>query len=410
MSLTQNDFPNPTAYNAYLAQEAARKKAAEDAAKKKADEEGTKKKSPAATATSPTPPAAPAESLPADATDVIGRIEPIDVTPYQAGQTTTEDEDTVGEDGLTAYQRKLIQLQEDAVRRQQEALEFRPREDARDVIRRVLTQYKLESLTDIIWNKYAGQEVNIEDEGALIYSIREEEAYKKRFAANQARIEKGLAELLPSSYLELEDAYRRVLSNNGMPPGFYDSEDDFTQFIANDISVQELQNRIQQGYRLVADADPEVRRKMEELYGVSEGDLAAYFIDPNRARPLLVAADYQRQARAAQIAARAQEQAGIRLEGGLAEDLARRGVTQEEAMAGFGEIGALGELRQRFAGEEDITEQGIVGARFGIDVQAAEQLERRKQRRVAAFAGGGSFARTTGATSGATRVAVGGAE
>lgn len=404
MSLTQNDFPNPAAYNAYLAQEAARKKAADEAAKKKTAQDGTKQKTAATTAT------ISAASLPADTPDIIERIQPFDVTPYQPGQTTTEDGETVGDDGLTPYQRRLIQLQEEALRREQEALQFRPREDARDVIRRVLTQYKLESLTDVIWNKYAGQEVDISDEAALVYSIREEDAYKKRFAANQARMEKGLSELLPSSYLELEDAYRRVLANNGMPSGFYDSEDDFTQFIANDISVQELQNRIQQGYRLVADADPEVRRKMEELYGVSEGELAAYFIDPNRARPLLVAADYQRQARAAQIAARAQEQAGISLGGGLAEDLARRGITEEQALAGFGEIGALGELRQRFAGEEDITEQGIVGARFGIDVQAAEQLERRKRLRTSAFAGGGSFARTTGATSGATRVAVGTAE
>jgi len=402
MSMTRNDFPNEAVYQAYLDMEReARQASAFEARDAIGRPLKTPNRPPDQPPTSPTPP-------PAGNFD-IGRIQPFDVTPYTP-EGSTGAEDGVGDDGLSEFERRLIAIQEESARRQQEALQFRPREDARDVIRRVLSQYKLESLADIIWNKYAAQEVNLDDDAALIYSIREEDAYKKRFAANQARIEKGLPELLPSSYLELEDTYRRVLANNGMPQNFYDNDDDFAQFIANDVSAQELQNRIQQGYRLVADADPQVRNKMFELYGVTEGELAAYFIDPQRAKPLMVAADYQRQARAAQIAARAQEQAGIRLSGQLAEDLARRNVSPEEAQAGFSEIGALGELRQRFAGEADISEQDIVGARFGINVDAARELESRKRRRVKEFTGGGSFARTTGATSGTVRLAVGESE
>lgn len=281
------------------------------------------------------------------------------------------------------------------------------RESALASIRAGLARYGLEGLAEVLWQKHTQKLVNIEDENALLYSIRDEQAYKTRFAANEARIKAGLPELEPESYLGLEDSYRKVLASNGMPQGFYDSPDDFRAFIEGDVSVAELQGRIQNGYRMVQDADPAVKQKMYELYGVSEPELAAYFIDPQRAKPLLVASDYQRQARAAQIAARAQEQAGISLSGVLAEDLARRGITEAEAMKGFGEIGKLGELAQTFRGEEALTTEQITRAQFGIDTEAEQALERRKRQRVGEFLGGGSFARTTGETSGATTLAVG---
>lgn len=389
MSLTANDFPNPTAYRAYLESQ-------------KAQQQPPKKTSAAAPAPAPkkpapTSPAPPAAAVPAAPVESIEPVAPVE-------------EELNLEDGMTEYERRMVAIAEEQARQMAEATAFRPREDAEDVIRRVLRTYGLEELTTPIWQRYTSQEVDINDEAAVIFSIREEDAYKKRFAANAKRLAAGLPELEPASYLEMEDAYRKVLASNGMPQGFYDSPDDFTKFIEGDVSVTELQNRIQQGYRLVQDADPLVKSKMRELYNVSEGDLAAYFIDPERAKPLMMAADYQRQARAAQIAARAQEQGGIQLTGALAEDLARRGVTQEEASKGFSEIAQLGELRQTFAGEETLTGEQIIGAQFGIDTGAATELERRKRRRVAEFTGGGGFARTAGETGGATRLAIGTAQ
>jgi hypothetical protein len=90
--------------------------------------------------------------------------------------------------------------------------------------------------------------------------------------------------------------------------------------------------------------------------------------------------------------------------------LARRGITEAEAQRGFSEIGALGELRQTFAGEQDLTQEQIVGAQFGIDVAAQEELKRRQRGRVAAFQGGSSFTRTTGETSSSIRTGVGEAQ
>ena len=287
----------------------------------------------------------------------------------------------------------------------------RKRTDARTSINVVLDSYGLGDLSEFVYSEIILKEtVNINNPDAIIFAIREQPAYQKRFSANKERVKNGFEELDPASYIGLEQQYRDTLSANGMPVSFYDSQDDFNAMIGGAVSNAELQGRIQDGYRAVQDADPEVKRQMRELYGVSEGDLAAYFIDPNRMKPLLVAADYKRQAEAAKIAARASELAGIQLTGGLAEDLARRGTTEAEAQAGFTAIGQLGELTTQLSGEAALSQEQIIGQQFGTDVAAAQELEKRKRRRVGEFAGGGSFARTQGETSGATRLSVGKAE
>jgi hypothetical protein len=290
--------------------------------------------------------------------------------------------------------------------RQREMLTMQRRRDARQTILKVLGDYGLDSLGDYIYNEIIVKEaVNIEDPNAIIYAIRERPEYQKRFAANAARAKKGLAELDPASYISLENQYRMLLQANGLPANFYDQTDDFQALLEGDVSPSELQQRVEQGYRAVADADPEVVRQMRTLYGVGEGELAAYFLDPVRAAPLLT-----RQAAAANIAARGREQAGIQLTGTMAEDLAARGISAGEAASGFAEIGALGELRQTFSGETALTEEQLVGSQFNIDVQARQELERRRRGRLGEFLGGGQFARTQGETSGSTRLAVGEAQ
>ena len=282
---------------------------------------------------------------------------------------------------------------------------FSPNPDARNTIKAVLSTYGLESLADVLWGNYTSGLVDINNEQALVYSIRDTDQYKTRFAGNSARMKKGLAELSPSEYIGLEDSYRQVMQSNGLPSGFYDQNDDFSKLIEGDVSPSELQDRVQQGYAVVAQSDPEVKRQMQTLYGVTEGQLAAYFIDPERTAPLL-----KQQARAAQIAARSLEQGGIQLTGQFAENLASRGITEQQARAGFAEVGALGELRQTFAGETALSSEQLAGAAFGLDVAAQQELERKRRLRTGEFAGGGSFARTTGETSGSISTSVGKAQ
>ena len=286
-----------------------------------------------------------------------------------------------------------------------ESRRFAPSQDARNTIKSVLATYGLGELSDFLYNVYARQEVDINNSDALIFALREQDAYKKRFAANAARAKKGLAELDPASYLQLENSYRQLLQSNGLPTGFYDQTEDFTSLLEGDVSPQELQTRVQQGFRAVQDADPEVKRQMQELYGVNEAGLAAYFLDPTKAAPILT-----RQAEAAKIAARAKEQGRIQLLSGTAEEIAARGITAQEAEAGFTALGLQEGLYTEMMGEQALTQQQKVGAALGYDVEAQRKLAERKGIRKAAFQGGGSFAKTTGQTSGTVQTGLGVAE
>lgn len=290
---------------------------------------------------------------------------------------------------------------------QQAALETtQRRQNARSTMTSVLATYGLGDLSDYVYNEIIAKEtVNINNPDAIIFAIREQPAYQKRFAGNAARLKKGLSELDPASYIGLENQFRQTLQSNGLPANFYDQSDDFQALIEGDVSPSELNERVQQGYRAVADADPAVKEQMKNLYGIGESELAAYFLDPQRTAPLLT-----RQAQAASIAARGLEQGGIQLSGAYAEDLARRGITEQQARAGFAEVGGLGELKQTFAGETALSGEQLAGAAFGIDVAAQQELERKRRLRTGEFAGGGSFARTTGETSGSISTSVGKAQ
>jgi hypothetical protein len=275
--------------------------------------------------------------------------------------------------------------------------------NARDTIAETLAIYGLSDLADYTYSEIIAKDIT--DPAAIIFKLRDQPAYQKRFGANAARLKAGLPELSPAEYIDLEDMYRTVIRSNGLPAGFYDSEDDTRKLLEGTVSPSEFQRRIQDGYNAVANADPEVKRQFKDFYGVTDNELAAYFLDPSRGETILTT-----RARAAQIAARGKEQGGIRLTGAFAEDLAARGITEQQARAGFAEVGALGELRQTFAGETELSGEQVAGAAFGFDVAAQQELERKRRLRTGEFAGGGSFARTTGETSGSISTAVGRAQ
>jgi hypothetical protein len=286
---------------------------------------------------------------------------------------------------------------------------FVPNPDARVTLKAALAPYGLEALADKLYENYSNELVDMGNLEPAIYALRNEKVYKERFKANEARTNPNrpggpLPELLPGEYVNLENQYKEVIRVNGLPAGFYDSADDTTKLIEGTVSPAEFQRRIAQGYNAVANADPEVLRQFSQLYGVSQGQLAAYFIDPVRGETLI-----KQQADAAKIAARASESANLQLTRSFAEDLASRGVGDIAAET-FMKVGQLGELTTAMAGETALNAEQIVGSQAGTDTQAALELERRRRSRVAEFQGGGQFARTQGESAGAITTSVGTAQ
>ena len=268
--------------------------------------------------------------------------------------------------------------------------EFVPMVGAKEILRNVLSSYGLEGLYEYAWSLYTNQTIDVNDTESFMYALREQEAYKKRFAANERRKALGFNELKPATYIALEKSYKDTLAANGLPQGFYDSPDDFEKLIGGDVSISELNNRLRDAYTVVRDASPEVKNKMAEMYGITDGDLLAYVIDPDRARPLM-APDYKRQAQAALIAESAQRLSGLNFNKDIAEQFVRQGTTQAEAEAAFTTVGQMGELRRSGLGEQQITDLQFVQAALGTDAEAKRLVEERKKRRIGEVtASGGS--------------------
>lgn len=262
--------------------------------------------------------------------------------------------------------------------------------DAFAALSGLFKSYGLESLAPKIFD-YVKQGYGADTISLLLQETSE---YKQRFAGNEARRAAGLPVLSPAQYLATESAYRQVLSAAGLPVGFYDTPADFTSFISKDISPTELKDRADEASRVMY-GQPELRQAMKDLYGVSDGDIAAYFISPERAEPIL-----RMREQAAEIAAQ-----GIARGFGAsqnAERFAAQGITAAQAAQGYGMISETFQPLQQLAsiygttwtqGESELAtfEPGAAAAPGG-ESAAAKQKRLASQER-AAF-GGRTFTRS----------------
>lgn len=260
-------------------------------------------------------------------------------------------------------------------------------QSAYNIITDTLSRYGLTELSGFV-NDLVFKE-NVLNTDIIYGRVKETAEYARRFAGNEARRRAGFNVLSEEAYIGQENTYRQLLRTAGLPAGFYDSNEDFTAFIAGDVSPSELNTRINDGYNAVKNSDPQVIAEMQRLYGVDDSQLAAYFLDPVKATPILL-----RQAQASQISAQATRQAGTEISAQQAEQLAIEGVTTQQAQAGFATIGQAQELFNPLAGEQGVgmTQQEQIGAVFSTDAAAAQRLRKKQAERTAAFQGGGSFA------------------
>ena len=235
----------------------------------------------------------------------------------------------------------------------------------------------------------------------------ESDAYKKRFAANQQRINKGLRALSEAEYITLEDQYQNVMRNYGLPASYYARgemgvQPGFEKFISGDVSASELEERIVTAQRRVLNAPVEVRNALTQFYGneISNGDILAYSLDPDKALE-----DIRRKVTAAEIGAGAM-QAGLGTTKARAEELGAFGVTGQQARQGFATIAEFLPTAQKLSDiyakqgmgpfTQTTAEQEVFGTAGAAD--AATRRRRLTQLEQAQFAGqagrsGGALAR-----------------
>lgn len=192
---------------------------------------------------------------------------------------------------------------------------------------------------------------------AIIVQLQESPAYKQRFAANAQRKAKGLPELSPADYISAEASYKDLLRQYGLPAGFYDQHSDLSNFIANDVSPSELDQRLQLAQQVwLNSADPGTRKAYKDYYNLTDGEVIAGILNPKQALPKL-----QHKVAAAQIGGAA-ENAGLGVGRYQAENLAARGISQAQATQGFQQIA-----------QTEPTDQSIAH-RFGTDFTQQQEI------------------------------------
>lgn len=271
------------------------------------------------------------------------------------------------------------------------------RQSAYDLLYSEFQKYGLQSLVEPL----KGLIVSGASPSEFTIRLRETDAYKKRFAANEARIKNGLRALSEFEYITKEDAYQEVMRRRGLPPEYYTKGDmgiqkGFESLIAGDVSSTELEDRIVTAQDRVLNANPEIARTLKEFYpGISNGDILAYALDPANAINSI-----KRKITAAEIGVAAKAEG---LTSGLsrAEELAMMGITGAEAQKGYqtiaGVVPRASQLSEIYK-QSPYTQQTAETEVFGLagSTEAAKQRKKLTSLETAAFsgsAGAGAIAR-----------------
>lgn len=217
--------------------------------------------------------------------------------------------------------------------------------NAYDAVNGILDGWGLSTLSNDVL-KYVQQGYQSD---TITYLLSQTDAYKQRFSGNDLRVKAGLAPLSPADYLAAERSYKQVLSQSGLPADFYNSTDDMANLIGSDISPQELQDRTQHAFSYINQIDPSARQAWQNYYGVDDGHLAAYMLDPKNAQATL-----DKQFNAVDIGASAARQ-GVSASKTQAENFADMGITAQQALQGYGKVADVRGTEQSIAGLQGTT-------------------------------------------------------
>jgi hypothetical protein len=231
------------------------------------------------------------------------------------------EEEGGGEDPALAY----AKMQDEKARRNAFAL-----------LKDVFTQYGLSELASTIETLmkegYEAEEATL----ALKTDPRYNKAYITRFRGNELRRSSGLNVLSEAEYLALEDDYTRTLKSYGLESYFgverSVKQSAMADVIGADISSVEFTERVSTAVDRVKMADPATKQAFQDFYGIGDTDLVKYFLDPKKALVNL-----KEKAVSAEIGGAAIGQ-GLPATMASAEELARFGISREQAQAGYSTI------------------------------------------------------------------------
>lgn len=268
--------------------------------------------------------------------------------------------------------------------------------DAREIIDTYLRQLGLTNLPrGWVWHEITG--AGLTDPTAIAAKVELDlqttTAFKERFPGLELRQKAGLPAITVAQYLSYEDQANQLARAAGLPQGFMNRET-IGKLIGADVSASELSQRVNDGYAAAMKAPPETRELLNKYYGIDLGHLAAYFLDPTHALPML-----QQRFLAAQIGTQGVESGFGDIGQATATHLAQLGISQGQAAAGFATLAPLTALETSLPGAPgsqgspaNVTGGQLVAAQFEGSGAAQLAVQHAQETREAPAKGGGGFA------------------
>jgi hypothetical protein len=266
--------------------------------------------------------------------------------------------------------------------------------DAMSIIQDQLNQWGLGSLATQAWG-WITSGMGLDQ---IMQSIRSTPEYAAKYPGMALRQQNGYPAMSEAQYLAYEQTVLGAAQQAGLPSGFLTTQE-IGQLVGQNVDATQFSERVQKGYEAAMLATPEVRQTLDQWFGTGQtnGMLAAYYLDPSKALPIL-----EQQLTQAQINAQA-ERTGY---GAITQDqalaLAQSGVTEAAAQKGFGDLAHQQQLFTPLPGQNSpvVTQSQQFGAEFANNAADQLAISNAQQARQGEFKGGGGFAQSQQGISG----------
>lgn len=257
--------------------------------------------------------------------------------------------------------------------------------DARSIVENFLAPLGLGNLADWAWGVvvHSGDvQLGLQEVQA---QLPQQAAFKARFPVYDQLSKQGQA-VTVADILNYEKTARSLFQQAGLPTNFYDTPQELQSFMGHNVSASELQQRVQlaaNAAQLTAEQNQALQGFMGATGPLSKGDLTAYWLNPDKALPLL-----QEKFTAAGVSGAAATAGFGQLSEAEATRLVREGFTPDQAGSQFGA------LEQAASAFNPLTSEQTSGIDRSTQLQAVEgnafareRIARRQQQLAAAFQG-----------------------
>jgi uncharacterized protein YukE len=140
-----------------------------------------------------------------------------------------------------------------------------------------LGQWNLDSLTGKAWDMISNPGFHM-NAGEVLDALRKSPEYQAAFPGMAEIRAKGLS-MTETQYIGREMDIQDQFAQNGIPQKMLDKTE-LGKLVANGIYGKNLEARIQKGYEAVKNADPQVKKLLQQWYGVRPGHLLGYMLSP----------------------------------------------------------------------------------------------------------------------------------